>query len=162
MRATDLENITADFDFNQDLSKEFNYGRGDIYTLIGYERAAANSMPCSENTIIVPLGVDIEAAGDYTIAMAEGMENIGVTLVDSETGIRTNLSAGMEYTLTLNKGNYEKRLFIEIAPTKSASTNLEYTNEATRNQNVRKFIIDGKLYLQKDGMLYDAQGKLVR
>ena len=162
LRATDLENITADFDFNQDLSKEFNYGRGDIYTLIGYERAAANSMPCSENTIIVPLGVDIEAAGDYTIAMAEGMENIGVTLVDSETGIRTNLSAGMEYTLTLNKGNYEKRLFIEIAPTKSASTNLEYTNEATRNQSVRKFIIDGKLYLQKDGMLYDAQGHIVR
>ena len=162
LRATDRENVTINFDFNQDLSKEFNYGRSDIYTLIGYERAAANSMPCSENTIIVPLGLDIEAAGDYTIAMAEGMENISLTLVDSETGIRTNLSAGMEYTLTLNKGNYEKRLFIEIAPTKSASTNLEYTNEATRNQSIRKFIIDGKLYLQKDGMLYDAQGHIVR
>ena len=162
LRATDRENITADFDFNQDLSKEFNYGRSDIYTLIGYERAAANSMPCSENTIVVPLGLSIETAGDYTIAMAEGVENIGLTLVDTETGIRTNLSAGMEYTLNLNKGNYETRLFIEIAPTKNAPTDLEYTDETTRKQNIRKFIIDGKLYLQKDGMLYDAQGHIVR
>ena len=158
VRITDNENVTTDFDFNQDLAKEFNYGRSDIYTLIGYERAAANSMPCSDKTTIIPLGLNIEQAGDYTIAMPEGVENIGITLVDNETGIHTNLSAGQEYTLTLNKGICENRLFIEVSPIQNTPTDLEYTTEDTREQTTRKMLIDGMLYLIRDGVIYDAQG----
>ena len=158
LRITDNENVTTAFDFNQDLAKEFNYGRGDIYTLIGYERAAANSMPCSDETTIIPLGLNIEQAGDYTIAMPEGVENIGITLVDNETSIHTNLSAGQEYTLTLNKGICENRLFIEVSPIQQSTTDLEYTTEDTREQTTRKMLIDGILYLIRDGVIYDAQG----
>lgn len=159
VRITDNENVTTAFDFNQDLAKEFNYGRGDIYTLIGYERVAANSMPCSDKTTIIPLGLNIEQAGDYTIAMPEGVENIGITLVDNETGIHTNLSAGQEYTLTLNNGICENRLFIEVSPIQNTPTDLEYTTGDTREQSVRKVLIDGKLYIVCDGVVYDAQGK---
>ena len=158
VRITDNENVTTDFDFNQDLSKEFNYGRGDIYTLIGYERVAANSMPCSDKTTIIPLGLNIEQAGDYTIAMPEGVENIGITLVDNETGIHTNLSAGQEYTLTLNNGICENRLFIEVSPIQNTPTDLEYTTGDTREQTTRKVLINEKLYIIRDGVVYDAQG----
>ena len=161
VRVTDDETVTAAFDFNQDLAKEFNYG-ANIYTLVGYERLAANSLPMSDSTTIIPLGVSAQEAGDYTITMPEGVESIGITLVDTETGTRTNLSAGMEYTFTLNRGTYDSRLYLEISPIEKTPSDLEYVDEATRNQNVRKFIIDGKLYLQKDGMLYDAQGHIVR
>ena len=158
LRITDNENVTTAFDFNQDLAKEFNYGRGDIYTLIGYERVAANSMPCSDKTTIIPLGLNIEQAGDYTIAMPEGVENIGITLVDNETGIHTNLSAGQEYTLTLNNGICENRLFIEVSPIQNTPTDLEYTTEDTREQTTRKVLINEKLYIIRDGVIYDAQG----
>ena len=158
LRMTDNEEVTEEFDFNQDLAKELNYGRSDIYTLIGYERAAANSMPFSENTTVVSLGLDIEQAGDYTIAMPEGVENIGITLVDNETGIHTNLSAGQEYTLTLNNGICENRLFIEVSPIQNTPTDLEYTTGDTREQTTRKVLINEKLYIIRDGVVYDAQG----
>ncbi|MEE0922619.1 MAG: hypothetical protein U0L47_09040, partial [Paludibacteraceae bacterium] len=157
IRMTDNESVTSAFDFHQDLSKEFNYG-ANIYTLVGYERLAANSLPCSDKTTIIPLGLNIEQAGDYTIAMPEGVENIGITLVDNETGIHTNLSAGQEYTLTLNKGICENRLFIEVSPIQNTPTDLEYTTEDTREQTTRKVLINEKLYIIRDGVVYDAQG----
>ena len=159
LRMTDNEEVSEDFDFNQDLVKELNYGRSDIYTLIGYEKAAANSMPFSENTTVVPLGLDIEQDGDYTIAMPEGVESVGVTLLDAETGERTNLSIGMDYTLSLNKGVCHNRLYLEISPIQQTTTDIEYTDQGTREQSVRKLLIDGKLYIVCDGVVYDAQGK---
>ena len=157
IRMTDNESVTSAFDFHQDLAKEFNYG-ANIYTLVGYERLAANSLPMSDSTTIIPLGVSAQEAGDYTIAMPEGVENIGITLVDNETGIHTNLSAGQEYTITLNKGICENRLFIEVSPIQQSTTDLEYTTEDTREQTTRKMLIDGILYLIRDGVIYDAQG----
>ena len=158
VRMTDYEEVTTAFDFNQDLIKELNYGRSDIYTLIGYERAAANSMPLSDSTTVVPLGLDIEQDGDYTIAMPEGVESVGVTLLDAETGERTNLSIGMDYTISLNKGACHNRLYLEISPIQQTTTDIEYTDQGTREQSVRKVLIDGKLYIVCDGVVYDAQG----
>ena len=157
IRMTDNESVTSAFDFHQDLAKEFNYG-ANIYTLVGYERLAANSLPMSDSTTIIPLGVSAQEAGDYTITMPEGVESIGITLVDNETGIHTNLSAGQEYTLTLNNGICENRLFIEVSPIQNTPTDLEYTTEDTREQTTRKMLIDGILYLIRDGVIYDAQG----
>ena len=159
VRMTDYEEVTTAFDFNQDLIKELNYGRSDIYTLIGYERAAANSMPLSDSTTVVPLGLDIEQDGDYTIAMPEGVESVGVTLLDAETGERINLSIGMDYTISLNKGACHNRLYLEISPIQQTTTDIEYTDQGTREQSVRKVLIDGKLYIVCDGVVYDAQGK---
>ena len=157
IRMTDNESVTSAFDFHQDLSKEFNYG-ANIYTLVGYERLAANSLPMSDSTTIIPLGVSAQEAGDYTITMPEGVENIGITLVDNETGIHTNLSAGQEYTITLNKGICENRLFIEVSPIQNTPTDLEYTTGDTRKQTTRKVLINEKLYIIRDGVVYDAQG----
>ena len=159
LRMTDNEEVSEDFDFNQDLAKELNYGRSDIYTFIGYEKAAANSMPFSENTTVISLGLDIEQAGDYTIAMPEGVESVGVTLLDVETGTRTNLSTGMNYTVALNKGVCHNRLYLEISPVQNdAPTDIEYTDQSAREESIRKVLIDGKLYIVCDGVVYDAQG----
>ena len=161
VRLSDDEQITTEFDFNQDLSKEFNYGRSDIYTLIGYEKAAANSLPFSEQTTLIPLGLSIEYNGDYTIAMPGRMENIGVTLIDTESNTRTNLSAGMEYTLTLNKGDYNNRFFIEISPILQTPTDIEYV-ENSHNDQARKVLIDNILYIVRDGQMFDARGARVK
>ncbi len=163
VRLSDDEQVTTEFDFNQDLSKEFNYGRSDIYTLIGNTKAAANSLPFSEQTTLIPLGLSIEYNGDYTIAMPGRMENIGVTLIDTESNTRTNLSAGMEYTLTLNKGDYNNRFFIEISPIQQTPTDIEYvTGDSNSQDSVRKVLIDNILYIVRDGQIFDARGARVK
>ena len=161
VRLSDDEQVTTEFDFNQDLSKEFNYGRSDIYTLIGYEKAAANSLPLSEQTTLIPLGLSIEYNGDYTIAMPDGTANIGVTLIDTESNTRTNLSAGMEYTLTLKKGDYNNRFFIEISPIQQTPTDIEYV-ENSHDDQARKVLIDNILYIVRDGQMFDARGARVQ
>lgn len=163
VRLSNDEKITNNFDFNQDLSKEFNYGRSDIYTLIGYEKAAANSLPISEQTTVIPLGLSIEYNGDYTLAMPDRVNGIGVTLIDSETGTRTNLSAGMVYTLTLKKGDYNNRFYIEISPVQQVPTDIEYvTGDSNSQDNVRKVLIDNILYIVRDGQIFDARGARVK
>lgn len=160
VRMSTDEHITNEFDFGQDLSKELNAGRSDIYSFIGYERAAANSMQMNtETTTIVPLGLNIEATGEYTFSIPDGTNGIGITLIDEETGIRTSLSA-LDYTVELAAGDYTERFWIEISPVKGAETGIDPGVDAREN-GVRKVMIDGLLYIVRDGKMYDATGKRV-
>jgi hypothetical protein len=127
--------------------------------MIGYERVAANSMPvATHTTTTIPLGLDIEKTGDYTIAMPEGISTVGITLLDVETGVRILLSAGMDYTVTLPKGKCEDRLYLEISPIRNTPTDCDQITDGVDTNRVQKYLIDGRLYLKKDGILYDAQG----
>ena len=154
------EEATALFDMNIDLTKMFN-ADANIYTIIPTDidpvQAAANVLPIA-NTVI-PVGVQIAKAGEYTFAMPDGTDGIVVELIDYETNIRTNLMLD-EYTVDLAAGTNEARFALHVKPNK-VTTSLE-DGEITTNGKVRKFLIDGVLYLQKDGNIYDAQGKLIR
>ena len=152
------EGATADFDLSLDLSKIINAG-SNIYTIVGEDRtpAAGNVLPFEETTVAV--GVDIATAGEYTFRMPDGTEGMVVELIDYETNTTTNLLLN-DYTVNLPAGSNETRFALSLKPEKAA-TSIESTTTPS-DSNTRKFIIDGKLYLQKDGMLYDAQGKLVR
>lgn len=164
IRMSNLEQVTDTFDFGQDLSKEFNATRSNIYSFIGYEKAAANSMPLkTEQTTIVAIGLNIITAGEYTLGMPDGTDGVGVTLVDSETGTRTNLSAGMTYTVTLAAGDYTSRFYLEISPVKETPTGLEPTTDSSlKGREVRKVLIDGILYIVRDGKIFDARGVMVK
>lgn len=161
IRMTDEEDVTDGFDFGQDLVKEYNYLRSDLYTYIGYERAAANSMPLhTEETTSIPVGVSIEKGGEYTFAMPDGTSGVGITLIDSETGAQTNLSAGFTYTVNFEKGDYNNRLYLEISPVSQISTGVdEVPSDHVQGTKARKVVIDGLLYIVKDGQMYDATGK---
>lgn len=161
VRLTDKENITADFDFGQDLSKELNSG-ANIFTKVGYERLAANNLPLSEQTTIVPVGVKIAEEGNYTFAMPEGTHGIGVTLVDNETGDRTNLSL-FDYSVNLTKGDYDNRFILEISPIQQMPTDIDNVQgESAQSEKARKVMIDGILYIVKDGVVFDARGSRVK
>lgn len=161
---SNLEQVTDSFDFGQDLNKEFNSNRSDIYTYIGYEKVAANSMPIqTEQTTIVAVGVKINTAGEYTFAMPEGTYGADVTLIDTETGVRTHLGL-MDYTVTLAKGDYTNRFILEISPVSNTPTDIELINgengDASLN-GVRKVLIDNKLFLIKGDKVYDATGRCI-
>ena len=155
------EEVSADFQFGEDMTKEFNAKKSAIYTFIADEAVAAgNTLPMSEQTTVVPVGVDIKADGDYTFAMPDGTSGVGVVLIDNETGIRTSLSA-LDYTVFLEAGTYDKRFMMEISPIKQGTTGIDMINGDASANGVRKLLIDQKMYIIKGDKMYDATGRRV-
>ena len=161
LRLSNDENASEEFVFGEDLSKEFNKNKANIYTFIGTEQAAGNTLPMREQKTEVPVGVKIAADGDYTFAIPEGTAGVGVTLLDNETGVRTSLSA-LDYTINLTAGTYNERFVLEISPIVQSPTGIENTEHRTQNTDVRKVLIDNILYIVKDGVMYDARGARVQ
>ncbi len=163
IRMKDLESVTDGFDFGQDMSKEFNKKRSAIYSFIGTEKVAANSMTVhTDQTTIVPLGLDIKSAGEYVISLPEGTNGVGVVLVDSITGTRTNLGL-MDYEVSLTAGKIDNRFLLEISPIVQTPTDVEeVSGDGLQVTGARKVIIDQKMYIIKDGQVFDARGSRVK
>ena len=153
------DEVTTSFDFNYDLCKINNKG-ANIYSLIATDRdpieVAGNVLPVQET--VIPVGVVISAAGEYTFAMPDGTDGIVVELIDYETNTTTNLLLD-NYTVNLGKGTFDNRFALHVQPSK-VTTSVEDIN--TNSNGVKKYLIDGILYMQKDGVLYDAQGRCVK
>lgn len=159
VRMSDEEEVTSGFEFGYDMSKSMNRDKANIYTFIGSETVAGNSLPLqTEQTTVVPVGVTIKNAGEYTFAMPEGTNGVGVTLVDTEANVRTSLSA-LDYTVSLEAGEYTGRFMLEISPVQNMPTDIEAVS--VQPSEVRKVMIDGILYIVKDGKMYDARGARV-
>ena len=154
IQLTENENATEQFDMNFDLTKMAN-AKANLYSLIGNHQLAANVLPLQ--TTVVPLGVIIKTAGEYTFSMPEGTDGIVVELIDYETNTRTNLLLD-NYTVTLPAGTNNSRFALSLQPDKTVTSVDNIGNEATGDK-VKKYLIDGVLYMQKDGVLYDAQGR---
>ena len=167
LRLTDDAAVTNRFEFNYDLCKEYNAGRGNIWTVTADTvEVAGNSMPKPVQTTVVPVGVKVVANGEYTFSMPEGTNGENVVLIDNAYGTRTNLGL-MPYTVTLTAGTYEGRFALEFAPIQDSPTSLENDglsrsdelNDA--NDDVRKVFVGGRLYIIHDGKVYDAAGQRV-
>ncbi len=149
---------TKGFDLNLDLSKIINAG-ANIYSVVNSDQMAGNAMPKVET--VLPIGVVISAAGEYTFAMPQGTEGMFVELIDYEQGTATNLLLS-DYIVTLPKGTFDQRFALRLVPDKVA-TGVENIGGANgEKQDVRKYIIDGLLYLQKGNITYDAQGRIIQ
>ncbi len=153
------EETNTEFSFGEDMGKEFNVRNANVYTIVeGYIPTAGNTLPMSEQTTVVPVGVKVNKAGEYTFAMPEGTNGTGVVLVDTENDTRTNLALG-DYTVTLGAGTTGGRFVLEISPVANTPTGIdEVPSDQVPSTNVRKVMVDGVLYIVKDGKAYDARG----
>lgn len=161
IRLSDEENVTDNFEFNQDLSKETNRNKANIWTLTAdYYPVAGNSMPFSAETKTIQVGVKIASDGEYTFALPEGTDGVGVVLIDNIAGTRTNLAL-TDYTVNLTAGTYDGRFSLEISPIVQSPTGIEQTSSDSKD-GVRKVMVDGILYIVKDDRIYDATGTRVQ
>lgn len=151
------EDANIGFDLNLDLTKIINKG-ANIYTVVHGDQMAGNVVPAQES--MIPLGVVITEAGEYTLTLPSNTNGVTVELVDYETGTSTNLLA-LDYTVRLTAGTHEGRFALRIQPSK-VTTGVDNLGDEATGDKAKKYLIDGALYLVKDGVLYDAQGKLVR
>ncbi len=167
VRLTDDEGITNAFEFNYDLCKEQNGGKANIWTVTtDVIPVAGNSMPKPVQTTLVPVGVKVVANGEYTFSMPEGTNGEDVFLIDNAYGTRTNLGL-IPYTVTLTAGTYDSRFALEFGPIQETATGVENDglsrsdelNDA--NDDVRKVFVGGRLYIIRDGKVYDAAGQRI-
>ena len=155
------EKATTGFDQNKDLNKVINRGN-NIYTMAENIAYAGNTLPMKKQT--VPVGVVVATAGEYTFRMPDGTDGISVILLDNQTGAHTNMLYD-EYTVILEAGTYENRFSLSVDPNRSATSvdNVgDNANGDAVNGNkatgVKKFIIDGQLFIRTADDLFDAQG----
>lgn len=147
---------TKGFDMSLDLTKIINAG-ANIYSIVDNHEMAGNAIPKDET--VLPLGVVITAAGEYTFAMPQGTEGMIVELIDYEQGTSTNLLMS-DYTVNMPVGTNNTRFALRLVPDKVA-TSVDNIGNGANGDEVRKLFIDGVLYLQKGNNTYDAQGKHV-
>ena len=134
------------FEFGKDLIKELNAGRANIYTMIGYERAAANILPDSVTQI--PVGVQITQAGEYRLTLSGN-----AVLTDRTSGARLK-----EHTVYLDAGTYEGRFVVEIG--EAISTSIQYSEVRNQTSSARKVLIDGQVFIEREGRIYTLQGAI--
>ena len=152
------EKATTGFDQNKDLNKVLNRGT-NIYTFVEGLPFAGNTLPMEKAT--VPVGVRVNAAGEYTFRMPDGTDGIAVTLVDNATGTHTNMLMS-EYTVTLDAGTIENRFYLVVDPDRTA-TSVENVGEEAKGEEakgqIKKFLIDGKLFIRTADGIFDAKGQ---
>ncbi len=152
------EKATIGFDQNKDLNKVKNRGT-NIYTFVEGLPFAGNTLPMEKAT--VPVGVRVDAAGEYTFRMPDGTDGIAVTLVDNVTGTHTNMLMN-EYTVTLDAGTIENRFYLVVDPDRTA-TSVENIGEEAKGEEakgqIKKFLIDGKLFIRTTDGIFDAKGQ---
>lgn len=161
IRLSEDEKVTEGFEFGGDLAKEMNAG-ANIYTLIGATRAAGNSLPESGQKVVVPIGVQIAEAGEYTFVMPESAAGRSVILADRSTGTRTDLALG-SYTATVPQGCTDQRFSVEITPAPATPTAVgNVQGDEEQHTKTHKKIVDGALYIVHDGEVFDARGIRIR
>lgn len=152
-----LFGATEGYDVNMDLSKMTNANSANIYTYGELYKMAGNCLPDSVSTIKV--GVQLAAEGNYTFSMPDGTNGTGVTLVDNVTGEQTNLAL-TDYTVNLPEGETNDRFTLVLSPIAQTPTSFEDVSD--QHSAIRKVMVDGVLYIVKDGEVFDARGNRVR
>lgn len=150
---------TMGYDLNMDLSKMINANSANIYTMGELYKMAGNCIPDTVETLAV--GVQLAADGEYTFAMPDGTYGTGVVLIDKIAGTRTNLAL-TDYTVNLTAGTYDERFELELSPIAQTPTDIETISDKAKENGVRKVMVDGILYIVRDGKVFDARGNRVK
>lgn len=158
VRLTD--EATKEFDLNKDMTKSMNNNKANVYTLIGNVEIGGNAMPLvMDGVTYIPVGVQVAHSGMYRFSLPDGTDGLEVYLVDQTNDTRTNLMLDDCETF-IAEGTNNSRFVLEIGR-KNSPTGIVETYD-TAGEKVIKFLQDGKLFIQRGGVVHDAQGNRVK
>ena len=152
------ENACDTFMLNEDVYMWTTNQAVDIYTFAGNYDVSANVL--SLNDQMIPVGVEVRKAGTYIFSMPSNFSGTA-TLVDTFTGARTNLALS-DYEVELEKGIITDRFLLELSIEKVTTVMETVNGGGVVDTDVRKVLIDGVLYIVKDGKVFDARGARVQ
>ncbi len=161
---------TAGFDLSYDGYKLFSSETGQLYSTLNGAKLVFNGLPLPVDSTIVPLGISIAEAGNYSILkkVLEELENFSVYLIDKANGNFTiDLKKVDKYDFISDAGTFDDRFVLKFA---SLTTSAEAPKILNKNFNIygtKSFInilpADG-FAGGSDGVvkIYDLTGRIIK
>jgi len=116
---------TAGLDAQADAYKLRNPGQPSLFSLLGAEELSINGLsPLTSLDVVVPLGLAVPVAGQYTLR-ADQLLNLGSTTVylrDAETGAVINLSQQPTYSFSMPASALSSRFSVLFRPAALTAT----------------------------------------
>lgn len=157
------DDYTSHYEIGADLQK-MNAGAFNLYSFNADNQVLAfNGLSEEDAADPIKLGVTFPVAGEYTFEFDNEQYSFNaidtLMIIDKITGERQNLKWG-NYTFTTESGAVNNRFEILILLAKGVITDIEPTMEV--NDQPRKVIMNGQLFILKDDEIYNAMGGRVR
>ena len=157
------EQYSPTYEINADLEKMT--GSMSVYTIYGGHQLAYNALSPANAEEWIPVGYIVPNAGEYTFQLDEKSMRDDVQhcyLMDYETGHVTDLVEDI-YTFVSATKKSESRFAINIVLSKeNSNTTTGVDNSKISSRQAHKFIYNGELYILNNGVIYNANGKIVR
>lgn len=146
-------NYENGYDAHKKMSCAFN-----IFTIEDENKLAVDA---TDNIIGTRLGIRTGETTEYTLYFTNLSSTNELALYDAETKEKIDINEGTEYTFYAEPNSEILTRFqiVERANAPAITTDVE---NVTNGENVHKFIKDNQLYILKNGVIYNAQGKVVR
>ncbi len=114
---------------------------------------------CTGNATVIPMNIYAPAAGAYNIALTSlPEEDIYLT----RNGVIVWDLTMSDYTLDLNAGTDNTYALMVVRRINNTATGVDATDNDKRGTDfVKKIIVNDQLFILRDGIMYDAQGKRV-
>jgi autotransporter-associated beta strand protein len=129
---------TTGYDLKYDGYKLFSSGDalGQFYSTLGGVNYVFNGLPLPTDSTIVPLGVKIAQAGNYSILkkVLEKLDNYNVYLIDKTNGNYTvDLKKADKYNFISDAGTFDNRFVLNFV---SLTTSAEAPSVVSKNFNI--------------------------
>ena len=166
-----INNIyTAEFDQDGDFTKMMNTTNFNLYGVYPDDYLSFIAVDKATAAGSIAIGYQVPAGGDYTLqlsdreyVMVDAIEALYVTDHEVEPEVTTNLLNG-PYNFHVNNAEMNDTRFtmsIQLAP--KVITDIDIVqDEGMRDTQPLKFLYHDKLYILRNGVIYDATGKKVR
>ena len=143
----------------QDLAKISVSKKAAQFWIDRYDaQLCVNTQAVDNDQAFFPLGIFAPTNGQYTISSATALANNEELFVTIDGTPVWNLGAGA-YTIDLAAGNTtEYGLMVVYHPAPEVTTGCENI-EANNNASVRKVLINGQVYILRDGAVYTIFGQ---
>ena len=137
-----------------------------VYTIADGHYLVGNMLTPEETAELIPLEFYAPSAeGEYVFSLDDGSDIDRleyVILYDAELGLNTNLLTD-DYTVALTEtGLVENRFSIGLKIKEKDETATGIDNTGGDGERPLKFIYHEKMYILRNGVIYDATGKRVR
>ena len=160
------DDFTDEYEIGDDMTKMPNTNVS-LYTITGGYELFANALNMQSAMAGIPVGYVAPEDGAYTFSVNDKKNStwIGnIWLTDFERNERVNLMEG-SYEFETLAGTNKTRFVLNIelrSPGDDTPTDILEIDEDPETTGPSKFIRHDKMYIQYNGVIYDATGKKVR
>ena len=160
------EQYSPAYEINADLEKMI--GSMSVYTIYGGYNLAYNALSPDDAKQFIPIGYVAPSAGEYTFSLDDDSdvnEIDHIYLTDYQESVTVDLME-QDYTFMTTSGKNESRFAINatLKEETDTPTDIDIINGGgdLNADAPQKFIYHDKMYILRNGVLYDATGKKVR